>query len=379
MRKQATWIALALLCTFLFSSLQISTADSNILPPSLKKRIMVVSSYHKEYLWSQGTNEGVCAAFLENGYLDNDAQSLEFTKNDFVESSKAIIKKAWMDTKRKNSKSDIVGALSRIAEEIDTFKPDLLLLGDDNAANLLGNQYLDTKIPIVFWGINGLPLKYGIIDSLERPGHNVTGVYQKGYHIQCLEYLLKVLPDIKTIAVLSDDSPTGRAHAKRLERYGAEGLLPVKIVEIVVTNSYEEWQAKALELQSKVDAFYISTHSTFHDKNGKYVDYLDASSWYLRNIVKPSTTPVKFFVEEGFFSTVDDSAFKQGYEATKIGIKILAGEINPAEMAPYFPKRGPFVVNRKRAKMLGLEEQVKKNERIIDELIDYMDALERHP
>ena len=34
---------------------------------------------------------------------------------------------------------------------------------------------------MVFWGINGLPLKYGLIDTIEKPEHNVTGIYQAGY------------------------------------------------------------------------------------------------------------------------------------------------------------------------------------------------------
>ena len=55
-------------------------------------------------------------------------------------------------------------------KEIEQFKPNLILLGDDNAANYVGNQYIDTNIPVVFWGINGLPLKYGLLDSLEKPG-----------------------------------------------------------------------------------------------------------------------------------------------------------------------------------------------------------------
>jgi len=378
MKKQTYGILVTLVCVLCLAGSLTFAADSTTTKIE-KKRIMIVSSYHKEYLWSQGTNDGVCAAFLEDGSLDNKEQVAEFTKNDFVESSKAIVKKAWMDTKRRNSRAEIAEALARIVQQVDQFRPDLLLLGDDNAANLLGNHYLDTKIPIVFWGINGLPLKYGIIDSLKRPGHNVTGVYQKGYHIQCFEYLQKVLPGIKTTAVLSDDSPTGRAHAKRLERYAADGTLPVNIIEIIITNSYEEWQAKALELQPKVDAFYISTHNTLHDKQGNNIDYLEAAAWYFRNIDRPSTTPARFFVEEGFFSTVEDSAFKQGYEAAKIGHKILTLGANPAEIVPYFPAQGPFIVNRKRAKMLGLEEQLKRHKDIIDEYIDTMAALDKQP
>lgn len=117
-----------------------------------KTRIFVVSSYHREYLWSQDTNAGVCAALLDFKFLDNKAQTDEYTQNDFVETEKTIVKKAWMDTKRKSAKNEIAQATAKIVEAIKEFKPDLILLGDDNATNYIGTQFIDTNIPVVFWG-----------------------------------------------------------------------------------------------------------------------------------------------------------------------------------------------------------------------------------
>ena len=57
----------------------------------------MVSSYLKDYLWSQETNEGFCAAMLKFGYFDNKDQADKYTKNDYVETSRVIIKKLWMD------------------------------------------------------------------------------------------------------------------------------------------------------------------------------------------------------------------------------------------------------------------------------------------
>ncbi|MBU0484400.1 MAG: hypothetical protein KKB30_07800 [Proteobacteria bacterium] len=369
------------LCGLLLVTLETAGAAENISAKgkAAKVRFMVVSSYHPEYIWSQETNSGVSAALLDFGYLDNKGQIAEYTKNDYVESARAIVKKEWMDTKRQDSKSEIAQSLSRIVKVIDDFKPDIILLGDDNAANYIGNYYLDTPIPIVFWGINGLPIKYSLLDSLEHPGHNVTGVYQLGYHAEAVEYLKKIVPGLKTIAVLSDDSPTGRAHAKRIQRYAAEGSFPVQVEEIVVTNSFAQWQAKALALQKKVDGFYISTHNTLKDEKGVGVDYLVVAAWHLKNIKKPEVTPANFLVIEGFLCTVDDSAFNQGYEATKMAHLILAEGISPAEIPALYPSRGPFIVNRKRAKMLGLEASIEENKDIIDQYVDEMVALDKQP
>ena len=71
-------------------------------PADSKYKILVVSSYDPEYLWSQETNKGLTEAFLKEGFFDNREQIEKYTKNYEVETSKAIFKKLWMDTKRKS-------------------------------------------------------------------------------------------------------------------------------------------------------------------------------------------------------------------------------------------------------------------------------------
>ena len=54
---------------------------------SKKLKILVVSSYHREYLWSQDTHVGVCAALIDFDFLENESQVKEYTENDYVEGS----------------------------------------------------------------------------------------------------------------------------------------------------------------------------------------------------------------------------------------------------------------------------------------------------
>lgn len=343
---------------------------------SKQARIFVVSSYHKEYLWSQDTHAGVCAALLDFNFLDNEKQVKEYTENDYVESFKAIVKKVWMDSKRKNNMREIAEATAFILKEEKKFKPDMILLGDDNAANYIGNLYIDTNTPVVFWGINGLPLKYGLIDSIEKPGHNITGIYQAGYLKENVEYLKRLVPSVKTFAILSDDSPTGRSKAKELEKLAAEGKLPIKLVKTVVTNSLSEWKSEALRLQKEVDAFFVLNHNTIKDDLGNPVDQLKIGAWYLRNIKKPDCAHEKQFAREGILLVVDDSGFKQGYEAVKTAYQILIKRKNPANIPVHAPERGPVIVNRQRANMLGVDISGKA---FIEEFFDNALALEKHP
>jgi len=90
----------------------------------------------------------------------------------------------------------------------------------------------------------------------------------------------------------------------------------------IVTNSYEVWKRSALELQGRVDAFVVLNHNTLKDADGRSVDQLEAGAWYLRNIGIPGVGHEKQFVEEGILCAVDDSGYKQGFEAVRIAKQI---------------------------------------------------------
>lgn len=336
-------------------------------------RVYIVSSYHKAYLWSQDTAKGVGEALIENQLIDND-QLVSFLEKDYLESSQVVLKKAWMNTKRKNSKGEIADHTAWITKDIHQFKPDVLLLGDDNAANYIGNQFIDSNIPVVFWGINGVPLKYGLIESLEKPGHNVTGVYQAGYLKENVHFLKKLVPKIKTMAIVSDDSPTGRSKVKQIEDLAARGELPVQLVGTVMTNSFGEWKAQTLQLNQIADSFFIVNHNTLKDSKGKSIDQMVAGKWYLNNIKKPDCAHERQFAQEGVLLVVDDSGFKQGYEAMKLAISIVQKGLNPANIPVYAPLRGPVIINRQRAQMLKINISELD---FVEEYIDKAMALEK--
>jgi len=319
-----------------------------------KMKIIIVDSYHSEFSWSQNTQRGCLEALLEKGYLDDESQIDELMKNDYAQSSTTVFRKLWMDTKRKNSSEEISIAARQIANEIRQVKPDLIFLGDDNAANFVGNQFLDSDIPIVFWGVNMTPVKYGLVDSEDRPGHNATGVFQRTYYKESLEFLKKIIPTTKTFAVLSNASTTGRVHVKAIDFLHEQGELPLSLIESVSTNSFDEWKKKALELQKKVDSFFIAQPSGLKDADGKLVAQEEVIFWFFDNISIPEASGFKNMVEAGVLCAVDDSDYNQGYEAALIANDILANGADPATYPPRSPKRGPRVVNAQRAAKLGI-------------------------
>ena len=59
----------------------------------------------------------------------------------------------------------------------------------------------NTDIPVVFSPVND-PVKAGIVDDLRRPGGSLTGVKVGGFVPKGLQWLLRIVPDVKVACVL---------------------------------------------------------------------------------------------------------------------------------------------------------------------------------
>jgi ABC-type uncharacterized transport system substrate-binding protein len=215
-------------------------------------------------------------------------------------------------------------------------------------------------------------VKYGLVDSMERPGHNVTGVYQVGYYAESLDLLRVIVPTVKTFAVLADAGETGHAFVKNIESLARQGRLPLELVEIVSTNEYDVLQQKALELQGRVDAFFIAPWASLRGDQGRYVPPEEVTRWYLERIKIPEATGNAQYVQYGLLCAADDSGYKQAFEAMRIAHDILANGADPAVYPPVSLSRGNRVANRHRAQMLGLTLEPTMG---IEEYVDQADAM----
>ena len=331
------------------------TLGSALPAHAAKKKIMVVSSYAADYGWSQETSKGLAAAMLKIGWFDTKEQIEEFAKNDKAETSKVILSKYWMDAKKKTKPEEKLAAAERIMAAAADFKPDLVFLGDDDAAEYIGRRYLDTPTPVVFWGVNNTPVKYGLLDSAEKPGHNVTGVYQSGYYKESLELVKKLVPKAQTFAVLTENSTTGKAYASNVGRMHTQGLLKLKLVDSIVVADFEEFKAKALDLAKRADVIFYGQYTSLKDAAGAPVKDATVTKWIVEHIKVPDAVGLDTFVKQGLLCAAVDSGYKQAWEAVMMAQNILDKNIKPADIAALAPTRGPLTVNLQRAAQLGIK------------------------
>jgi putative ABC transport system substrate-binding protein len=91
--------------------------------------------------------------------------------------------------------------LRRSAEELVALAPDALVAGGASAATAL--QQATRTLPIVFGNVPD-PVGAGFVESLARPGGNMTGFMniEYGQSAKWLELLKQIAPQVKRVAIL---------------------------------------------------------------------------------------------------------------------------------------------------------------------------------
>ena len=300
------------------------------------EKVLLIFSYHREYPWVVEETRGVEDIFKDKG----------------VETEKF-----YLDTKRNTSADWKQKVAEDAVKKIEEFKPNLVIVFDDNACELVAKRYIGKSLPFVFCGMNGEPEDYGF------PARNVTGVIER-HHLEATINLLKQLvPDVKKLAIITDNSPTSQAFITGIKKITP----PIEISEFYATNDFDAWKAKIRELQTKVDALGIYVYHTVKEKGGEEsLPPEEVIGWTLENSKLPDFTFSDSAVRDGVLCGVTLSGYEQGKAAAEIAIRVLNGE-KPADIPIKSPEKGTPIVNEIRAKELNIEipEEVLKEVEIL--------------
>src|SRR4051812_18141046 len=97
-----------------------------------------------------------------------------------------------------------------------------VIVAPGGAEVALAAKAATTTIPIVF-EMGGDPIQLGVVDSLSRPGGNLTGISSLSVEVsrKRLEFMREVRPGTKTFAVaINPSSPTSTSQLKNLQAAG---------------------------------------------------------------------------------------------------------------------------------------------------------------
>jgi putative ABC transport system substrate-binding protein len=204
-----------------------------------------------------------------------------------------------------------------------------------------------TTIPIVF-GVAVDPVEVGLIDSLNRPGGNLTGVTNLNAEVgpKRLELLHELLPTATSIAVLVDPTGPALAEAFARELEGVARTLSLK-VHLLHASSEHDFDAVFASLaQLHARALIIGPGTVF----AAHSEQLAALT--LRHAV-PAIFQYRPFATAGGLLSYGSSETDYYRLVGIYAGRILKGE-KPADLPVQQATKVELIINLKTARALGL-------------------------
>lgn len=234
-----------------------------------------------------------------------------------------------------------------LAVELVRLKVNVIVAGGGTRLVLAAKNATKT-IPIVMVGAGVDPVEAGFVESLNRPGGNVTGLTTLSRELsgKRLELLKEAVPKVARVAVLYDAASPGIALAvKEVLPVAARALgLAVRSWEVRGADGFEKVFA-ALS-KERPDGLYMAAGRLMSENQKRIVGFA------LKNRL-PSTYPYIEAVDAGglmYYGADQADIYRR--VATYVD-KILKGA-KPADLPVEQPTKFDLVINLKAAKQIGL-------------------------
>ena len=238
-----------------------------------------------------------------------------------------------------------IGTLSLLAELV-RLKVDIIVVAG-GVIPIQAAKNATKTIPIVMSGVGADPVKAGLVESLARPGGNVTGITNLETDLggKRLELFKEAIPKLARVAVLYDPAVPAARQVKEDLPVAARALgLTIQPWEIRAAEDFERVFA-ALN-KERPEGLYASSGLVI-TANGKRI-----ADFALKSRL-PSTYSVREAVDAGglmyYGADLADSYRRVAYYVDRI----LKGA-KPADLPVEQPMKFEFAINLKTAKQIGL-------------------------
>ncbi len=203
---------------------------------------------------------------------------------------------------------------------------------------------LSPKIPVLFTAVTD-PIDAGLVETLEKPGREVTGTSDQAPVSRQIDLLLS-LKEMSNIGLIYNaaepNSVVQAAEAEaQIEKAGK------KVVAVTVASTNDVQQAMTT-LVTKVDGIYIPTDNTM-------ASTASASGIIAQEAGIPIVTGSIDQAEVGGIATIGISYYDLGMQTADQALKILTGEKKASEISVGFADNLELFVNQEYAVAIGID------------------------
>ncbi|NLN28426.1 MAG: ABC transporter substrate-binding protein [Firmicutes bacterium] len=228
-----------------------------------------------------------------------------------------------------------------IAQKFKSDRKDLVLAIATPAAQAAVNVIDD--IPILITAVTD-PVAAQLVDSIERPGGNLTGTSDLTPVRTQLELLTQIVPNARRVGVLYNSGEVNSVVQVQIARDAARDL-GLTLVEATAATTAEVLQA-AQSLVGRVDAIYVPTDNTV-------VAAIESVVLVSEQARLPLIAGEDQSVENGALATIGIDYYQLGRQTADIAHRVLQGE-DPAEISIEYQSEMTVVLNLGAARRIGL-------------------------
>jgi len=276
--------------------------------------------------------------FVEHPALDAVLQGMK----DYMRDNSVAV-----DFKVHNAQANM-GTANQIAQQMIGEKADLLVAiatpSAQATAQALKRAPEDLQRPLVFTAITD-PVAAGLVEDLQRPGGDITGVSDLLPVRKHLEMVLEYLPGIERLGVMYN---AGEANSKATVETIRElsDDMGFTLVEATAAKTADVYQA-AKSLLGRVDAVFIPTDNTI-------VSALESVLKVgVQNRLPIFAADINS-VERGAAAAMGFDYYRHGYQTGAMAEKILKGA-SPATLAVEFQEELQLHINTLYSRKMGVE------------------------
>jgi putative tryptophan/tyrosine transport system substrate-binding protein len=280
---------------------------------------------------------GVLGSATSGAFPGAEAAFIEGLKNTgFIEGKNISIEWRWAE-RQYNRLSSLVGELvGRNVSVIFAF----------DVPSAFAAKATTKTIPIVFLA-GADPVKLGLVDSLNRPHGNLTGVSTLVAALapKQLELLHEILPSAGTIALLVNaDNPNASADAPEIQ--AAADALGQRLEVLTASNDADLEVAFTTMVQRRAGALVVKPDPFFIDRRERLVALAARHS-------VPAIYSMRWFADVGGLMSYGTSFLALYQQGGNYAGKILMGA-KPADLPVVQAVKFELVINLRTAKALGL-------------------------